>query len=473
MGPDELKAMHRDPKPVSAPVKEASPGEVSWHPIFMPDPSLHHIVIVGGGAAGLELATKLGNSLGRRGKAQITLVERARTHIWKPHLHEVAAGTLDVGRDAVDYLAHASEHHFRYRIGEMVGLDRSRRQVHLGSTYDLEGEEITPPRSILYDTLVIAIGSTSNDFGTPGAQEFAISLDTADQAVRFHQRLVNRFIRAHAQAGPVRLGQLHVTIIGAGATGTELAAELHRTTRQLVAYGLDRIDPEEDLKITLVEAAERILPAVPKRVAEGATNLLQGLGVDVRTKARVVEVRKDGVQLSDGEFIPSELVVWSAGVRGPDVVRNLDGLESSTSNQLVIQPTLQTTKDPDIFAIGDCAYLVSPGETRPIPPRAQAASQQSSHLHKQMKRRLNGSTLQPFVYRDFGSLVSLGKYTTVGNLMGAVKGKGLMVEGYFARFMYLSLYKMHQMALFGLWKVLLDSVARTLTSRQEPRVKLH
>ena len=297
-------------------------------------------------------------------KAQITLVERARTHIWKPHLHEVAAGTLDVGRDAIDYLAHASEHHFRYRIGEMVGLDRSRRQVHLGPTYDAEGEEITPARSVPYDTLVIAIGSTSNDFGTPGAQEFAISLDTADQAVRFHQRLVNRFIRAHAQAGPVRLGQLHVTIIGAGATGTELAAELHRTTRQLVAYGLDRIDPEEDLKITLVEAADRILPAVPLRVAEGATRLLEGLGIDVRTKSRVVEVRKDGVQLSDGEFIPSELVVWSAGVRGPDVVRNLDGLEASTSNQLVIQPTLQTTKDPDIFAIGDCAYLVSSGRDK-------------------------------------------------------------------------------------------------------------
>jgi len=218
--------------------------------VWMPDRSLHHIVIVGGGAAGLELATKLGGDLGRRGKAQITLVERARTHIWKPHLHEVAAGTMDVGRDAVDYLAHASDNHFRYRIGEMVGLDRANREVHLGASYDAEGEQITPPRSVPYDTLIIAIGSTSNDFGTPGARDFAISLDTADQPVRFHQRLVNRFIRAHAQSGPVRLGQLHVTIIGAGATGTELAAELHRTTRQLVAYGLDRIDPEKDLKIT-------------------------------------------------------------------------------------------------------------------------------------------------------------------------------------------------------------------------------
>src|SRR3954471_8418863 len=314
--------------------------------IWIPDPSLHHIVIVGGGAAGLELATKLGDSLGRRRKAQITLVERARTHIWKPHLHEVAAGTMDVGRDAVDYLAQASDHHFRYRIGEMIGLDRAHREVHVAASHDAEGQEITPARSIAYDTLVIAVGSTSNDFGTPGAKEFAISLDTADEAVRFHQRLVNRFIRAHAQPGPVRPGQLHVTIIGAGATGTELAAELHRTTRQVVAYGLDRIDAEKDLKITLVEAAERILPAVPPRVAEGATRLLKSLDIDVRTQARVVEVRQDGVGLADGDFMPSELVVWAAGVKGPDLLKDLDGLEASRSNQLVVTPTLQTTRDP-------------------------------------------------------------------------------------------------------------------------------
>ncbi len=376
--------------------------------IWIPDPSLHHIVIVGGGAAGLELATKLGDSLGRRKRAQITLVERARTHIWKPHLHEVAAGTMDVGRDAVDYLAQASDHYFRYRIGEMVDLDRAHREVHLAPSYDAEGHEVTPARAVPYDTLVIAVGSTSNDFGTPGAKEFAISLDTADEAVRFHQRLVNRFFRANSQAGPVRPGQLHVTIIGAGATGTELAAELHRTTRQVVAYGLDRIDPETDLRITLVEAADRVLPAVPPRVSEGATNLLRKLGIDVRTNARVVEVRPDGVRLADGDFIPSELVVWAAGVKGPDLLKDLDGLEASRSNQLVVTPSLQTTRDPDVFALGDCAFLIPPGETRPIPPRPQAAHQQASHLARQMRHRLAGKTLEPFKYRDFGSLVSLG-----------------------------------------------------------------
>lgn len=441
--------------------------------VHVPDPTLHHIVIVGGGAAGLELATKLGNGLGRRRQAQITLVDRARTHIWKPHLHEVAAGTLDVGRDAVDYLAHAAEHGFRYRLGEMVGLDRDRREVRVAASYDAEGDEITPPRAIPYDTLVLAIGSTSNDFGTPGAREHAISLDTAEEASRFHRRLVNRFIRAHAQAGPVRPGQLHVTIIGAGATGTELAAELHRTTRQVVAYGLDRIDAEKDIRITLVEAADRILPAVPERVARNATRLLHDLGVDVRTGARVIEVRADGVSLADGSFIPSELVVWSAGVRGADLLENLDGLEASRSNQLIVTPALQTTRDLDVFAIGDCAFLVEPEEARPVPPRAQAAAQQSTHLARQLVRRLAGKQLEPFHYRDFGSLVSLGRYSTVGNLMGFVRGRGLMIEGAFASFMYRSLYKMHQVALFGAWRVLLDTIARALTRRSEPRVKLH
>src|SRR3954453_4240925 len=140
--------------------------------VWMPDRSLHHIVIVGGGAAGLELATKLGGDLGRRGKAQITLVERARTHIWKPHLHEVAAGTMDVGRDAVDYLAHASDNHFRYRIGEMVGLDRAKRDGHLGAGYVAGGEQNPPPGPVPCDTLIIAIGSPSNHFGTPGARDF-------------------------------------------------------------------------------------------------------------------------------------------------------------------------------------------------------------------------------------------------------------------------------------------------------------
>jgi NADH dehydrogenase len=438
-----------------------------------PSGNLHRFVVVGGGAGGLELVTRLGDTLGRHGRADIALVEKARTHVWKPLLHEVAAGSMDISRHELDYLAQAYWHGFRFRFGEMIGLDRARRLVHLSANIDEDGRLITPVRSIGYDTLVIAIGSISNDFGTPGVKEYAICLDTPEAAQRFNRRLVNACLRAHTQTEPVRPGQLHVAIIGAGATGTELSAELHRTVRGVVAFGLDKIDPDKDIKITLIEAADRVVPALPMRLSDATARLLGELGVEIRTSARVTEVTPDGVRLAGGDFIPSELVVWSAGVRGPDVLKYLDGLEATASNQLVVGQTLQTTRDDNVFAMGDCAHLVPAGEKRPIPPRAQAAHQQASHLLKQMKRRLDGEPVAPFVYHDFGSLVSLGGFSTIGSLMGFVAGKGMLIEGYVARLMYRSLYKMHETALHGPLKVGLDTVSRLLTRRTEPHVKLH
>jgi NADH dehydrogenase len=447
-------------------------------PLVLPKPSLPHIIIVGGGAGGLELATALGKKLGRDGwfhkrSAAITLVDRSRTHIWKPLLHEIAAGSMDVDRHEVEYMAQGHWHGFKYRYGEMIGLDRAKKLVHLARTVDEDGREVTPDRWLPYDTLVIAVGSVSNDFGVPGAKEHALMLDTPEEAERFNRRLINACVRANTQSGPIRPEQLHVSIIGAGATGTELSAELHGTARGVVAFGLDKIDPEKDIKITLIEAADRVVPALPPRISPATSEILTKLNVDIRTSARVTEVTPTGVKLAGGDFIPSELVVWAAGVKGPDVLRNLDGLEISRSTQLVVKPTLETTLDPNIFAFGDCAYLVPPGETHPIPPRAQAAHQQASHLVKQLAARLKGETLRPFKYRDFGSLVSLGDYSTVGSLMGFVTGRKMLIEGFVAKLMYRSLYKMHETALHGYWKVTLDTIARLLTRRTEPHVKLH
>ena len=224
---------------------------------------LHRIVIVGGGAGGLELATRLGGSLGRKRRALVTLVDRSRTHLWKPLLHQVAAGSMDLNDHELDYLFQARWHHFQFQLGRMDGLDREHRQIHLAPTYDETGREVIPARSIPYDTLVIAVGSTTNDFGTPGAAQHAISLDNAQQAALFHSRLINACLRANAQAGPLQPGQLDIAIIGAGATGVELAAELHNTLRELIAFGFERINPEKDIQLTNIEAAPKILPALP------------------------------------------------------------------------------------------------------------------------------------------------------------------------------------------------------------------
>jgi NADH:ubiquinone reductase (H+-translocating) len=435
---------------------------------------LHRIVVVGGGAGGLELVTRLGDTLGRRRQADVMLVDKSATHLWKPLLHEVAAGSMDFAVHEMDFMSQAHWHSFRYRIGELIGLDRAKRQIEIAAHIDAEGREVTSRHFIGYDTLVIAIGSLTNDFGTPGVRQYAIALDTPEDANRFHQRLVNSCIRAHMQAEPLRPEQLHVAIIGAGATGTELAAELHYATRQLVAYGLDRIDPTKDVRINLIEAADRILPALPQRLSDAAMKILENLGVAVHTSARVSEVAAHEVKLANGTAIPAELIVWSAGVKAPKVLANLDDLEINRAGQLVVSATLQTTRDPNIFALGDCAacpWLGREGQT--VPPRAQAAHQQASHLVRQLKRRLAGRELQPWRYRDFGSLVSLGEYSTVGNLMGGVFGRNLWIEGLFARAMYMSLYKMHEVALHGVPTVALESLARWITRRSEPHVKLH
>jgi NADH dehydrogenase len=433
--------------------------------------SLRHIVIVGGGAAGLELATKLGDSLGRHNRARITLVDRSRTHIWKPLLHSIAAGSLRRSQHELNYMAQGHWHNFHYRNGEMIGLDRTAKAITLARTVDDEGREISPEAYLTYDTLIVAVGSVTNDFGTPGAKQFAVPLETPEQASRFNRRLVNACVRAQSQNTPVRPGQLYVAIIGAGATGTELAAELHHTARAIIAYGLDNIDPEHDLRIVLIEAADRILPALPERISASTRELLIKLGVEVRTNARVAEVLADGVKLSDGWFIPSELVVWSAGVQAPAFLANIAGLETNSINQLVVRPTLQTTRDENIFAIGDCAACPRPGFPQNVPPRAQAAHQQSDFMVKQLGHLLDGQPLAEFGYRDFGSLISLGKYSTIGSLMGSLIGRSFLIEGYFARLMYRSLYKMHEAALHGRGRTLLRFIAPG--ARPAPTVKLH
>ena len=437
--------------------------------------SLHHVVIVGGGAGGLELATKLGDSLGRKGKAMITLIDKTKTHVWKPLLHEIAAGSMDPDKHELNYLAQAHWHHFKFRLGSMDNLDRAKREISISPYFDEDGEEVIPRRTVQYDTLIIAIGSTTNDFGVKGASEYSIALDTQDQAEKFHRRLHNALVRAQTQQAPVHAGQLEVVIVGAGATGVELSAELHNTTRELAAYGLDKIDPDRDIQISLIEANSRVLPALPPKLSNSVELELSKLRVHLYKGERVTEVTDKGVHTHSGRFIPSVLVVWAAGIKAPDFLHEIDGLETNRINQLVVNRTLQTTLDENIFAFGDCAacpWVGQAGES--VPPRAQAAHQQASTLIKSVKCRVAGKAELPeFTYRDYGSLVNLGSYTTVGNLMGSLSGSSLFIEGLFARLMYQSLYKMHLMALHGFWSMALQTLARTITRRSESQVKLH
>jgi NADH dehydrogenase len=431
----------------------------------------HRIVIVGGGAGGLELATRLGRKLGKSGAARIILVDANLTHIWKPLLHEVAAGSLNSSEDELNYVAQAKWNHFEFQLGRMSGLDRTSKSITLAPTLDDDGQVLMPERRITYDSLVIAVGSTTNDFGTPGAAEHCIFLDTRAQAERFHRRMLSHYLRAHASESE-DVSKIDIAIVGAGATGVELAAELHHAAKQLVAYGLDRIRPE-DMRITLIEAGPRVLPALPERIARPVHQTLEKLGVTVLTGAAVSEVTADGLKTADGNFIPASLKVWAAGIRAPGFLKDLDGLESNRINQLQVRPTLQTTLDDDVFAFGDCAACPQPGtEGRNVPPRAQAAHQQASLLAKSLRLKISAQPLPEYRYRDYGSLISLSSFSAVGNLMGNLTGS-VMLEGWLARVFYVSLYRMHQMALYGTLRTLLLMLSDRIGRSTEPRLKLH
>lgn len=429
---------------------------------------LHRIVIVGGGAGGLELATRLGHSLGKHQKAQIILIDASLTHIWKPLLHEVAAGTINSYEDELNYFAHASKNYFEFHLGRMSNIDREEKRVTLEALNNGEGVEIAPERHIRYDTLVVAIGSTSNDFGTIGAKENCIFLDARSQADRFQREFLSLYLQAQARSlSDADPQHLNIAIIGAGATGVELAAELHHAAHEFTRYGLTSIDPR-NVNITLIEAADRILPGLPPQTSAAAERELKKFGINVLTNRRVIAVTHNSIDCDGDIHIPANLKVWSAGIKAPDLLKNIAGLETNRINQLVVGATLQTTLDPDIFAMGDCACYIPEGETRPVPPRAQVANQESILLAKSMKARLNGKPLPEFKFMDKGSLVSLSQNNSVGNLMGNIN-----VQGMIARIMYVSLYRLHQVAIHGFFKTGVLMFKDLLARSSGPKLKLH
>jgi NADH dehydrogenase len=431
------------------------------------------IVIVGGGAAGLELAAKLGAKYGRK-HHDIILVDRNRTHIWKPLLHEVATGSLDANLDEVGYRSHCYRWGYRYYHGTLNAVDTVSRQVCLAPVIDEHGRELIAAHQIRYDYLVLAFGSVTNDFGTPGVSENCLFLDGRAQADHFRDRLLDQCLRVSraVMQDPASDARVRVAIVGAGATGVELAAELYNAAAALGYYGLEVFD-ERRLEVTLIEAGPRILPALPERLAGAARHELEKLGVRVATGMQVTEATRDAIVTRSGERIDADLQVWAAGVKGAPIAGGLGGLELNRNGQIVVLPTLQSVSDDRIFAIGDCASCTLPGRERPVPPRAQAAHQMASSVFHNLIRLMDGRPLKTFEYVDHGSLVSLSRYSTVGSLMGGLIGGALAVEGRIARFVYMSLYRMHLIAIHGWIKGMALIAIGRVNAIVRPKLKLH
>lgn len=426
------------------------------------------IVIVGGGAGGLELATQLGRKLGKKKLAQIILVDKNRTHIWKPLLHEVATGSLDSDLDGVVYSAHAAKHGYQFQLGTFCGLSPEQKSISVAPITDDSGKVLLPERQIQFDKLVIAIGSVSNDFNTPGVKENCFFLDSHQQANRFHNALLDSFTRVHQSDS---INELNIAIVGGGATGVELSAELYHVTDLLKVYGLSKMTAEK-LNIHLIEAGPRILPALSERIAGSARHELSQLGVSVKENTRISEATAAGFVTAEGLLIEANLMLWAAGVKAPDFIKDMALFELNRANQIKVKATLKSTVNDDIYVIGDCcAFEQADGSF--VPPRAQSAHQMAQCAEKNIIKDMNAEPLIEYVYVDHGSLVNLSRYSTVGSLMGNLTKSSMFVEGKIARFVYISLYRMHQKAIHGTFKTIALWLAEKLMRVVRPRMKLH
>lgn len=426
------------------------------------------IVVVGGGAGGLELVTKLGHAFGKKRQADITLIDRSQTHIWKPLLHEVATGSLDINNDGLNYRAHAAKHHYQFQLGNLIDVNGDDKTITLDALYDDKGHVILPQRNIEYDILIMAIGSVSNDFGTPGVAEHCYFLDSHKQAERFQQALLNHFLRVH-QAGSDE--KLKIAIVGGGATGVELSAELFHVADMLKAYGMPEMSGKR-VAVKLIEAGPRILPALPDRIAMLASKELSRLGVTLSQNTRVVQAFDGGFETADGNTIDADLMIWAAGVKAPDFVANIKGFETTRSNQVLVKGTLQTASYDNIYVIGDCCACKQ-ADGSFVPPRAQSAHQMASLVFDNIKASFRSETLKEYVYKDYGSLVNLSNYSTVGSLMGNLTGGSMFVEGRIARFVYISLYRLHLIAIHGWLKATVIMAAQKIGKVVKPKLKLH
>ncbi|MFK8015495.1 MAG: NAD(P)/FAD-dependent oxidoreductase [Gammaproteobacteria bacterium] len=426
------------------------------------------IVVLGGGAGGLELVVRLARKLKRDPNTEVVLVDKNPTHIWKPLFHEVATGSMNSYHDEASYRMLARKHRFSFVLGMAQSIDLTAQTIELDSINDDEGREMMPERTVHFDQLIVAVGSLSNDFGIDGVRDFSKQLDSREQAELFHKNFAAQLHRVNASEQPD--AKLSIAIVGGGATGVELAADMHNVVQRLREFGFEHFS-EERLSVCVIEAAPGLLPRLPPRIGASVEQELERIGVSVRTNTMVARVAEDAVYTKEDEAIDADISVWAAGVKAPSWLAQ-SGFPVDRLGRIEVNDALVVKGFDNVMAIGDCCACTMKDGAE-VPPRAQAAHQMASIAARNVLAMRKGKPNKPFVYRDFGSLVSLSKFSTVGNLMGNLVRGTVFVEGWVARLVYLSLYRLHQSAVHGKMSTLLIMLGDRIYKATRAEVKLH
>lgn len=418
----------------------------------------HRIVIVGGGAGGLELAVRLAKTRER----DLLLVDSTPTHVWKPRLHELAAGAGRGHVDELDYAGLAENWGFAFEQGVLRDVDPQSRTLTLDAITDHNGDTLLPERSITYQALVLALGGVTPDLGVEGVLEQAVLLDRESDAEALFRRLSTGLLAGSLSAND---GTFQVVIVGSGATGVELAAFL--TTDHLCASLAPRTTAPR-IQVTVLEALDTFMPTMPDVVRLPTVERLRTAGVAMETGRQVAAVHSRLVVTDDDERFPADLTVWATGRVGPPVAGSIDALAANKKRQWQVRKTLQTTESDAVFALGDCSYI----EDDPSPPTAQAASEQAEYLAGALPRYLGGGELAPFRFKDKGTLLSLGESGTVGKTRGLF-GNDIQVRGRLARAAYRGVQRQHQFLLLGPVKGTAEVFSNILGRKVGPRLKVH
>jgi len=367
------------------------------------------VVILGAGFGGLTAARALDRI------ADVTLVDRHNFQTFLPLLYQVSTAGLAADHVAYPIRGALRKTKVKFRMGSPISVDHKNKSVKLDSSEVLN-----------FDYLIVALGSATNDFGITGVADNTLGMKTVNEALAIRSEIMRRFEDLCRFEDETKFS---IAVIGGGPTGVEMAGAIAELKRGPLTS--DNEAAARNIDVYLVEAGSRVLPALSPKLSERTKKDLEKLGVKVLTNAAVKEVKPRQIIFADGKTIPSEVTVWAAGVQGEPAMKKLS--IPSESGRIVVEPTLQVTNYPDIFAIGDIAGAKGK-DGRFLPMVAPVAMQQARFVAKQIERLSKNQALEKFSYVDKGSMATIGRHKAV------VEVKGIRIGGALAWYMWLWLH---------------------------------